>query len=595
MKADSVVSGKELRGIPVYPDIVIGKAHLVGRSQVKIQYRRLGNPEEVDQEVERFENALQSVESQFTLLRNRMPETLKDQAFILDSHRMILRDSMLRDSTIRRIFDEKINAEWALKKTLEEIRGVFEQIDDPYISSRINDVENVAERVFRSLSGDTANSLGCINHRVIIVAHDLSPADTTELNTAKVMGFVTDVGGRTSHTAIMAQALEIPAVVGLEDVTARVEEGDLLIVDGSSGVVVINPEDRDIIQYQEKKLQLEKYKSSIARLSHLPAETPDGHRIAVTANIEFLEEVAAARDYGGEGIGLYRTEFLYLRGKGFPDEEELFEDYREVAEIMRPAPVSIRTLDLGGDKFASTIAISEENNPALGLRAIRFCLREPDVFKTQLRAILRASAFGRIQLMFPMISGLQELLDARAILCEVREELDRKNIPYDTGMEVGIMIEIPSAVAISEVLAKYVDFFSIGTNDLIQYALAIDRVNEHVAYMYQPFHPAIIRMIMQVVQSAKKAGIRVSLCGEMAGDPLCISILLGIGLDGLSMNARAIPLIKKMIRAIPMKQARADLKKIMKLHTAREVRAYLLKRMREMFPELEEKGYLLNS
>ncbi len=594
MKEESVTSGKELRGIPVYPDIVIGKAHLVDRSRAKILYQCFVNKEQVTREVDRFEEALRSVEAQFISLKDRMPDTVKDQAFILDSHLMILKDSMLRDSTINKILSEKINAEWALKKTLEEIRGVFEQIDDDYISNRISDVENVAERLLRTLSGDTAHSLSNINHRVIIVAHDLSPADTTELNTAKVMGFITDVGGRTSHTAIMAQALEIPAVVGLENATAWVEDGDLLIVDGSSGVVVINPEDSDIISYQERKLQLEKYNSSIARMSHLPAETPDGHRIAITANIEFLEEVTAAKDYGGEGIGLYRTEFLYLRGKGFPDEEELFEDYREVVEIMRPAPVSIRTLDLGGDKFASDVAISEENNPALGLRAIRFCLREPEIFKTQLRAILRASAFGSIQLMFPMISGLQELLDARAILDKVREDLDREDIPYDTAMEVGIMMEVPAAVTMAEVLAHYCDFFSIGTNDLIQYALAIDRVNEHVAYMYQPFHPAILRMIRQVVEAARNANIRVSLCGEMAGDPLCISILLGIGLDGLSMNARAIPLIKKLVRAIPIKQARADLEEIMRLNTAKEVRTYLLKRSREMFPELEEKGYLLD-
>ena len=372
------------------------------------------------------------------------------------------------------------------------------------------------------------------------------------------------------------------------------EDGDLLILDGSSGVVVINPDDNAIIHYQEKKLQLQKYKSSIARTSHLPAETPDGHTVAIVANIEFLEEVTAAKDYGGEGIGLYRTEFLYLREKGFPYEEDLFEDYREVVEIMKPAPVSIRTLDLGGDKFASEIAISKESNPALGLRAIRFCLKEPEIFKTQLRAILRASIYGKIQLMFPMISGLQELLDAKQILEQVKEDLNRDNIEYDTNMEVGIMVEIPSAVAMAEVLARHVDFFSIGTNDLIQYALAIDRINEHVAYMYEPFHPAIIRMIGQVVRAARDAGIEVALCGEMAGDPLCVSILLGIGIDRFSMNARAIPLIKKMVRAIPMKQAKADLKKIMALNTAKEVRAYILEGTKRMFPELEEKGYLLD-
>ena len=589
-----VAGERELRGVAVYPDIVIGKAHLIDRSRVKILYQCFVNGEELDREVERLEEAVHAVEDQFVSLKNKMPDKVKDQSFILDSHLMILKDGMLYDSTVKTILEEKINAEWALKKSLEEIRAVFEQIDDEYISNRISDVENVTERLLRTLSGDTGQRLGEIDQRVIIVAHDLSPADTTELNTARVMGFITDVGGKTSHTAIMAQALEIPAVVGLESATALVEDGDLLILDGSSGVVVINPDDSAIIHYQEKKSQLQKYKSSIARMSHLPAETPDGHTVAITANIEFLEEVTAAKDYGGEGIGLYRTEFLYLRGKGFPNEEDLFEDYREVVEIMKPAPVRIRTLDIGGDKFASEITISGENNPALGLRAIRFCLKEPEIFKTQLRAILRASLYGKIQLMFPMISGLQELLDAKQILEQVKEDLNRDNIEYDTNMEVGIMVEIPSAVAMAEVLARHVDFFSIGTNDLIQYALAIDRINEHVAYMYQPFHPAILRMIRQVVSAARDAGIEVALCGEMAGDPLCISILLGIGIDRLSMNARAIPLIKKMVRAIPMQQAKADLKEIMALNTAKEVRAYILERTKRMFPELEEKGYLLD-
>ncbi|MBW2351910.1 MAG: phosphoenolpyruvate--protein phosphotransferase, partial [Deltaproteobacteria bacterium] len=414
---------RELRGVAVYPDIVIGKAHLIDRSSVKIQYQCFVHDEDVDREVARFKEAVKTVEKEFTSLKENMPDRVRDQSFILDSHLMILRDGMLYDSTIEAISEERINAEWALKKSLEEIGEIFEEIDDEYISNRISDVENVTDRLLRTLSGDTGHSLGEINQRVIIVAHDLSPADTTELNTAWVMGFITDVGGKTSHTAIMAQALEIPAVVGLETATSLVKDGDLLIVDGSAGVVVINPDDRAIIHYQEKKLQLQAYRSSIARTSHLPAETPDGHRVAITANIEFLEEVTAAKDYGGEGIGLYRTEFLYLRGRGFPDEEELFEDYREVVEIMSPAPVSIRTLDLGGDKFASEVAISGESNPALGLRAIRFCLREPEIFKVQLRAILRASAYGNIQLMFPMISGLQELIDAKEILGQVQEEL----------------------------------------------------------------------------------------------------------------------------------------------------------------------------
>lgn len=590
---DHPVAGqKSLEGIPVSSGIIIGKAHLVDRSRVKILYQYLIDDEQLNREVERFKEALHTEKEKLVILRNQMPKQVKGHAFILDSHLMILKDSMFVDSTIKRILNEKINAEWALKESLEEIREVFEQINDEYIRSRITDVENVTERILRNLSGEAEQGLTEIRERMIIVAHDLSPVDTTELNISKVMGFITDIGGRTSHTGIMAQALEIPAVVGLESVTKLVQEGDLLIVDGNTGEVIINPDDSAIILYQEKQLQREKYKSAIARMSHLPAETLDGHKVAVMANIEFLEEVTAARDYGGEGIGLYRTEFLYLRSKGFPSEEELFEDYREVAEIIGPAPVTIRTLDLGGDRFASGFHITKEINPALGLRAIRFCLKEPEIFKNQLRAILRASAYGNVQLMFPMISGLQEVLDAKEILEQVKDELVRQKVKYDHNIKMGIMIEIPSAVAVADILAHHVDFFSIGTNDLIQYALAIDRINEHVAYMYQPFHPAILKMIQQVVNAGKNAGIPVSLCGEMAGDPLCVSILLGLGIAELSMNPRVIPLIKKLIRSISLKEAHEDFENVTRLSTADEVRERLLDRIQKLLPELDEKGYL---
>ena len=583
---------RRLEGIPASPGIIIGKAHLVGKSRVKILYQYLIDERQLNREVERFKGALRTEEEKLVTLRDQMPNQVKDHAFILDSHLMILKDSMFVDSTIERILNKKIDAQWALKESLEEIRKVFEQINDEYIRSRITDVENVTERILRNLSGEAEQGLTEIRERMIIVAHDLSPVDTAELNISKVMGFITDIGGRTSHTAIMAQALEIPAVVGLESATELVQAGDLLIVDGNTGEVIINPDDSAIIHYQEKHLQREKYKSAITRISHLPAETLDGHKVAVMANIEFLEEVTAARDYGGEGIGLYRTEFLYLRSKGLPSEEELFEDYRDVAGIIGPAPVTIRTLDLGGDKFASELYITKEMNPALGLRAIRFSLKEPEIFRSQLRAILRASAYGRVQLMFPMISGLEEVLEAREILEQVKDELDNQGVEYDHNIKTGIMIEIPSAVAVADILAHHVDFFSMGTNDLIQYALAIDRINEHVAYMYQPFHPAILKMIQQVVKAGKNAGIPVSLCGEMAGDPLCVSILLGLGIAELSMNARAIPLIKKLIRSISLKEAHEDFENVTGLTTAKEVRAYILDRMKKLLPELDEKGYL---
>ena len=499
---------------------------------------------------------------------------------------------MFCNATIETIRKEKINAEWALKKSVQNIEKLFAQIEDRYIKERNVDVQYVAERVLRNLAGKEQEDLFEIKERVIIVAHELSPADTSSINIGKVMGFITNVGGRTSHAAIMAQSLKIPAVVGLETATHHVHDGTLLIVDGQTGEVIIDPDDDEIIHSQEKQLQRERYESSIIRLSHLPAETVEGVRVAVKANIELLEEVVAAKDNGAEGIGLYRTEYHYLRSSNLPKEEELFEDYKEVAEIIAPDPVTVRTLDLGGDRVSSSVSQIKEANPALGLRAIRFSLKEETLFKSQLRAILRASVFGNIQLMFPMISGLQELLDAKEILSRVMDDLEKEGLEYDRHIRVGVMVEVPSAVTVADILARHVDFFSIGTNDLIQYALAIDRGNEHVAYMYQPFHPAILRLIHQVVEVGRKANISVALCGEMAGDPLCAPILLGLGIDELSLNAARIPIIKKIIRALSFQESKKDLEKILHLETAAQVRAFIKKKMQPLLGELDQKGLI---
>jgi phosphotransferase system enzyme I (PtsI) len=585
------VTSHKLKGIAVSPGIIIGKARMIDRSRIKIFYKSLLDEKQAQHEVQRFRSVLQTTKEQIRSFKSGMPEQLKQHAFILDAQLMIIDDTMFTEATIDTILREKINAEWALQKSIQNIRQLFEQVKDDYIHERITDVDYVAERVLRNLTGKEVEDLAEIQERVIIVAHELSPADTTAINVSKILGFITDVGGQTSHTSILARSLKIPAVVGLESATHQIQDGTLLIVDGNHGEVIIDPDDELIIEFHEKQLQQERYQSRIVKISHLPAKTQDGHHIIIKANIEFLDEVREAKVYGAEGIGLYRTEYLYMTSKKVPNEEELFEDYRQVAKKMAPALVTFRTLDIGGEKFMPQLAANKGMNPALGLRAIRFCLREPKIFKAQLRAILRAGVYGKIELMFPMIADLQEVFQAKAILQEVMAELDEKKIKYQRDIKVGVMIEVPSAVAIADILAKHVDFFSIGTNDLIQYALAIDRANEHVAYMYQPFHPAILRMILQVVKAGQKAGIRVAICGEMAADPLCTYFLLGLGFKELSLNYGGIPSIKELIRSLSYADAKADIKRILKLDTADKVQEFLVKRITSFIPDIDKKGY----
>ncbi|MFB0520865.1 MAG: phosphoenolpyruvate--protein phosphotransferase, partial [Desulfatiglandales bacterium] len=415
-----------------------------------------------------------------------------------------------------------------------------------------------------------------------------SPCDIAEINVTNVLGILTDVGGQTSHMAIMSEALEIPVVVGLERATDMILDGDLLIVDGNTGDVIINPDPDTIVSYEDKKKRYNSYRSAIDKVRHLPAETLDGYKITIRANIEFLAEAKAAIEHGAEGIGLYRTEYLYMIKRDLPDEQTLFEDYRQIARMVGPDPVTIRTLDIASDRMASYMQASKEDNPALGLRSIRFCLNERKVFKSQLRAILRASVYGNFRLMFPMISGLGQFLEAKRILKSVMRSLDRDGIEYNREIPVGILIEIPSATSIADILAKHADFFSIGTNDLIQYALAIDRDNEQVAHLYEPFHPAVLRMIHQVVEAGNKEGIDVSLCGEIAGDPLSILILLSLGLKEFSMNIGSIPLIKKMIRMLPLGEVRDGLKGMLQLPTSKNIEDFVLKKARSLLPDVFE-------
>ncbi|MDD5348391.1 MAG: phosphoenolpyruvate--protein phosphotransferase, partial [Candidatus Omnitrophica bacterium] len=417
---------------------------------------------------------------------------------------------------------------------------------------------------------------------VVVVAHDLSPSDTAAMHKQHVSAFVTDIGGKTSHTAIMAKSLEIPAVVGTVEATARIKSGDTLIVDGSMGVIIINPDEETLRVYQEEEEKLKGVAERFVSVKDLPAQTTDGHAVEIAANIELPEEIPSIKIHGAQGIGLYRTEYFYMNRKDAPTEEEQFAAYKQVAEEMKPAPVIIRTLDLGGDKFLSQFEMPKEIQPFLGWRAIRFCLARPDVFKLQLRAILRASAFGKLRLMYPMISGIEELKQANDILKSCKDELRSDRIPFDEEIEVGVMIEVPSAAVTADLLAKEADFFSIGTNDLIQYSLAVDRTNEKVAYLYEPAHPAVLRMVKSVIEAAHANSIWVGMCGEMASDELFTLVLLGLNLDEFSVSSLSIPQIKYIIRAVSFEDAKKIAQEALSLSTTKSVEKFMREKLKEV-------------
>jgi phosphotransferase system enzyme I (PtsI) len=570
-----------LRGINASAGICIGKAYLVDRSGVDVIARYPIAEKSIKNEVKRFKSAVQNAKSALrTVIENSPREVQK--ATILETQMALLSDKMLYGRTIETIEKERVNAEWALKSVVTKIRAAFQEMPDAYMRERVADITHVSDLVMRNLIGVEAQDIARIEKRVILVAHDLSPADTSQINLERVKGFITDLGGKTSHTGIIAQTLEIPAVVGLEVATQTIRNDDVIIVDGSTGTVVAHPTEKTLLAYEERQANYERYKAVITRESHLKTQTTDRRPFDVLANIEFPEEVVSAINYGAAGIGLYRTEFQYLGRSVFPSESELFENYRDVVEVMAPRPVIFRTLDINGDKAIHSGAGQDEQNPALGLRAIRYCLKRPEVFRTQLRAILRAAAFGNVRLMFPLISAYFEIQLAKRFLDEAAASLEKDGLPYQRAIPVGIMIEVPAAVVMADHLAKEVDFFSIGTNDLIQYGLAIDRGNKQVAHMYQPLDPAVIRMIKHTTDVARANRIPVHMCGEMAGRPLHAALLLGLGLNELSMNPQAIPQVKRMIRSISLAESKKMVKKILNLRTAREVFEVL----RDSFGEL---------
>jgi len=566
---------KTLNGIAASPGIAIGKVFVLDSGDVSITKRTIKDTM-VPKEITRFQDALTMTRAEILNIRDKISHEMgKEHADIFNAHLMVLEDRSIIEEVMERIKKEKLSSEYIFSQVLKKHVSSFLRINDEYLRERVSDINDVGRRILRHLAGEQRMLLSDLKEKAIVVSYDLSPSDTAMMHRKNVIGFATDIGGRTSHTAIMAKSLEIPAVVGLETITDEVKSGDWIIVDGIQGVVVVNPTPGELNKYKQEQIRYQEFSKGLKKFRDLPCITSDGRRIELAANIELPEETLSVISHGADGIGLYRTEFLYMNRSDLPTEEEQYQAYKQVVMAMAPKPVILRTFDLGGDKFLSHLDMPREMNPFLGWRAIRFCLASPEIFKMQLRAILRASAHGRLRLMYPMISGVGELKQANKMLEEAKSELRSRNVYFDEEMEVGAMIEIPSAALTCDLLATEVDFFSIGTNDLIQYTLAVDRINEKIAYLYEPSHPAVLRLLKNVIETGHSKGIWVGICGEMAGDPMMTPVLLGFGIDEISTSPVMLPEIKKIIRSMSFSDAQEMAKAALTFRTGGEVVNYL--------------------
>lgn len=568
-------------GIIASPGIAIAKAFVYDKVEVEVTEKKVDDPEA---EVARLQAALENSKEQILKIKEKAARDLgEEEAEIFEAHAMVLDDPEFVDSITAEINTNGVNAEFAVKTVTDRFFEMFDMMDDPYFSARAADIRDVGTRVLNNVMGVENVDISCLDEDTIIVADDLAPSDTAQMDKARVKGFATNIGSRTSHTAIMARSLEIPAVLGLGDITAAVKNGDTVVVDGLKGQAVINPTDDELAAYKKQQEDYQAYIKELAELKELEAVTTDGHRVELVGNIGSPNDTDGVHKNGGRGVGLYRTEFLYMNSDTMPDEEKQYEAYKAVIESFDGDPVIIRTLDIGGDKKLPYLPLEEEMNPFLGFRAIRLCFREVDMFKTQLRAILRASAFGNALIMFPMISGVSEVRQAKGILAECMKELDEKGQAYDKNIRVGVMIEIPSAAVTSDIIAREVDFFSIGTNDLCQYTLAVDRMNQEVSYLYNPLHPAILRLVKTVIDASHaREGLFTGMCGEMAGDPMATLILLGLGMDEFSMSASSIPQVKKIIRSVSYEDAKAIAEKALNLETGEEVKEMVQAKIAEL-------------
>ncbi len=574
-----------LRGIGVSPGIAIGEVRLT-ETVVFTSRKEMISSGKVEEELQRFQRALRQTKGQLTRIREQIKEKIGEgHSFIFEAHLLILEDKSLCSEIEKIIEEDKCQAEWAISLVHEKYEKIFESINDEYFKQRKSDVSDVLSKVYRNL-GPTKPRRGEDESEKVLVAHDLLPSEAaSRLSKGNVLGVAIDMGGQTSHTAILARSLNIPAVVGLRNITRRVKDGDYLIVDGTDGEVIINPPLAIKREFFSKKKKYDDYRKELQKTAKLKATTLDEVIFYPLANIELPEEINLAFSLGAEGIGLFRSEFIYLQSTTLPSEEDHFSIYSRLAKEAYPSPVYIRTVDLGGEKNLPQLKIEKEPNPALGLRAIRFSLRDKDLFKIQLRAILRASYLNNLRIMIPMVTEIEEIAETKLLFQEIKEELKRKRIKFDENIPLGVMIEVPAAAAMTDVLVDEVDYLSIGTNDLIQYYLAVDRSNEFVSYLYKPLHPSILRLIRFVIETAQKKGKEVTVCGEMAADPLSAIVLLGFGLKKFSMNPIFIPRIKKALRSVEYKTAKKIVQKAMSLKTAQEIEEYIIERILVKYPK----------
>lgn len=558
-----------INGIAASDGVAIAKAYLLVEPDLSFDSEKVSD---VDAEIAKFNNAIQTSKVELTKIRNNAEQNLgADKAAIFDAHLLVLDDPELIQPIEEKIKNEQVNAPTALSDVTGQFITIFESMDNEYMKERAADIRDVSKRVLAHILGVELPNPSMIDESVVIIGNDLTPSDTAQLNKEFVQGFVTNIGGRTSHSAIMSRSLEIAAVVGTKSITQEVKQGDMIIVDGLTGEVIIHPTEDEVIAYQNKRERFFEDKQELQKLRDEETTTIDGRHAELAANIGTPNDLKGVIENGAEGIGLYRTEFLYMGRDEMPTEDEQFEAYKKVLETMEDKRVVVRTLDIGGDKELPYLNLPEEMNPFLGYRAIRLCLDQPDIFRPQLRALLRASAFGKLNIMFPMVATIQEFRDAKALLLEEKDNLTNEGIEVSDDIELGIMVEIPSTAALADVFAKEVDFFSIGTNDLIQYTMAADRMSERVSYLYQPYNPSILRLVKQVIEASHKEGKWTGMCGEMAGDEIAIPLLLGLGLDEFSMSATSVLKARRQIKGLSQNEMEELAQRAIDCATSEEV------------------------